>query len=118
MRILYVAMTRAREKLILLASYTDAEKELRKHLPDDPGAIAPEVLLHTKSAPTGSLWRHSAAGKRRPPLRAEGAVAENGGEPWLVRLVPGPKSSGRRKHVIFRKRSRYPLQRKTLTPSP
>ena len=92
MRILYVAMTRAREKLILLASYTDAEKELRKHLPDNPGPIAPEILLHTKSA---ADWIVMAALRRRESgaLRfgAEGAVAEDGGEPWLVRLVPAPE---------------------------
>ena len=88
MRILYVAMTRAREKLILLASYTDAEKELKKLLPDDPGPIAPEVLLHTKSA---ADWIVMAALRRRESdaLRfgAESAVVRDEGEPWLVRLI-------------------------------
>ena len=52
MRVLYVAMTRAREKLIITASYKNAEKEIDKikKLPGvEHGKISPVVLSGMKS---------------------------------------------------------------------
>ncbi len=48
LRVLYVAMTRAKEKLIILASYSDAEKTLGK-LPDASLPVPPAILESARS---------------------------------------------------------------------
>jgi len=49
LRVLYVAMTRAREKLIITAAVKDAEKEFEKLSRLSEGKIAPQVLEEAKS---------------------------------------------------------------------
>ena len=48
LRVLYVAMTRAREKLIITATFKDAEKELDRLSKLSGGNIAPQVLEDLK----------------------------------------------------------------------
>ncbi len=49
LRLLYVAMTRAREKLIMVMSFNEAEKELEKLLPDAGPNPEPEALFQLDS---------------------------------------------------------------------
>lgn len=49
MRVLYVAMTRAREKLVITAAYSDAEREMAKLLKDSSLPVPPQVLAGTHS---------------------------------------------------------------------
>ena len=49
LRILYVAMTRAREKLIITATYKDAANEIKKYSGIPGGKIPPEVLEDIRS---------------------------------------------------------------------
>jgi ATP-dependent helicase/nuclease subunit A len=49
LRLLYVAMTRAREKLIMVMSFADAEKELLRLLPDAGPHPEPEALAQLDS---------------------------------------------------------------------
>ena len=92
MRLLYVAMTRAQEKLILTAGLRDAGKNLARlgedaAFPLSPmalegqGSLGAWVLLHALTRPEGSVLR-SAAG-------LEAAAAPDLGAPWEIRLVPG-----------------------------
>ena len=53
MRLLYVAMTRARERLILTAAFPDPEKELEKLRPTAVPPLAPETLMR---APCMARW--------------------------------------------------------------
>lgn len=88
LRVLYVAMTRAREKLVLVASYADADKELEK-LSGSPLPVPPQVLRGARSAADWLLM----PALRRSDARAlrDGAgcpPAEGEGAPWLIRLLP------------------------------
>jgi len=49
LRVLYVAMTRAREKLIITAAYKDAEREVEKISKLSTARIAPQVLEEIKN---------------------------------------------------------------------
>ena len=76
LRLLYVAMTRAREKLIVTATYRDAEKETEKLSKLSGRNIAPQVLEEIKNM----------AGWILLPLAAEQDV-------WDVRIVPAELES-------------------------
>ena len=49
MRLLYVAMTRARERLFITAAFPDPEKELEKLRPAAQAPLAPETLMRAGS---------------------------------------------------------------------
>ncbi|MCL2151549.1 MAG: UvrD-helicase domain-containing protein [Oscillospiraceae bacterium] len=49
LRLLYVAMTRAREKLIITAAYRDADKEIEKLIKLSSGGISAQALEETKN---------------------------------------------------------------------
>ena len=92
MRLLYVAMTRAREKLILSMSLTDAEDTLSKLTPDATRPVAPAVaaaaqtpgrwlLLCALSRPeSGALWMSE---ESRPVFRGDFGPA------WDINLLRG-----------------------------
>ncbi len=92
MRLLYVGMTRAREKLLLCCGLTGGKKELKKLCADAGNPVEPQVLRESASvghwALLSALLRPEAA-----PLR-EWAQAEREAEGgfesvWDLRLVPG-----------------------------
>lgn len=95
LRVLYVAMTRAREKLIMLASYRDAESSLEK-LMDTPlpvpsgvsstaSCLADWIMMTALSRPESGAVRF---GRPAIPTAAEGRA-------WDVRLVrPALKGDG------------------------
>lgn len=87
LRVLYVAMTRAREKLIMVASYTDAARELTRMM-NTPLPAPAEVLLGAKSMADWILI----PALRRPEsdelrLGAPNVPCDTQGPPWLVRYV-------------------------------
>ncbi len=87
LRVLYVAMTRPREKLIMLCAFGDAEKELAK-LRNTPLPAPPELLGMAK---TMAEWILMPA-LRRPESEALRFGAPNipcdtGGDRWDVRLI-------------------------------
>ncbi len=91
LRVLYVGMTRAREKLIMLATFADAEKQVSR-LANMPLPVPPEVL---RSASSPAEWILMPA-LRRPESGAIRFGAPNipcgtAGKPWLVRLVTPPE---------------------------
>ena len=87
LRVLYVAMTRAREKLIITATLKDAEKELGKlsatGIARTSGEkIPPQVLEEAKSVAEWILL----------PLLGGESVAE-APEPWQVRIITAQGSA-------------------------
>ena len=94
LRVLYVAMTRAREKLIMVASYTDAARELTR-MRNTPLPAPAEVLLGAKSMADWILI----PALRRPEseeirLGAPNVPCDTQGPPWLVRYVTPERLSG------------------------
>ncbi len=87
LRVLYVAMTRAREKLIMLATYRDAEKDLSK-LQGTPLPVPPGV---STAVSTMAEWIMMAA-LRRPEsgairFGAPNVPCDTEGPAWDVRRV-------------------------------
>ena len=74
LRVLYVAMTRAREKLIITAALKDAGKQK----PGDSGKIAPEILEDIKH-PAGWILAalNTAPSRSAPLLRVENGESQN-----------------------------------------
>ncbi len=58
LRLLYVALTRAREKLIMVCTLRDVDKELNKLLPDVQLPVPPQLVSHL---PTMGHWVLAAA---------------------------------------------------------
>ena len=92
MRLLYVAMTRAREKLIMTMGLTGGPAALARIAPDAAVPLPPEtvaaapsvgrwLLLHALTRPEGEALR---AGLEYPP-----AVRETQSPPWEIRLLDG-----------------------------
>ena len=86
MRVLYVAMTRAREKLIMLATYTNAAKKIEKYA----SVPLPAPALVLEGAKSFAEWILCAA-MHRPegePLRlGNAAVTYTDGDKWDIRLI-------------------------------
>ena len=92
LRVLYVAMTRAREKLIMIATFADAERELKK-LSDLPLPIPPLIAQNVRCPADWVLM---------PALRREesrelqfgesSAPAQNCPDKWKIRLLPATAS--------------------------
>ena len=85
LRILYVAMTRAKEKLIIVATFADAGRELLK-LSKDAAAPVPPQVLENVNCLAGSfcpvLTRPEAG-----CLRGDGTAAPPGADSWDIRRV-------------------------------
>ncbi|MBR7082298.1 MAG: helicase-exonuclease AddAB subunit AddA [Oscillospiraceae bacterium] len=94
LRVLYVAMTRAREKLIITCAYKDAEKTMQKLRRDSSLPVEPQVLEDSKSV---AEWLLLAAMQRPEAcaLRAGecGFTTDDCGKPWRIELVEGGVSS-------------------------
>ncbi len=89
LRLVYVAMTRAREKLIMTCTVPDCEKTLPKLAEDAGSPVAPQALLDRESV---AQWLLLAAMGRPEAgaLRPFGmAAVEESGPPWDIRVVNG-----------------------------
>ncbi|HEX2986031.1 MAG TPA: helicase-exonuclease AddAB subunit AddA [Caproiciproducens sp.] len=107
LRVLYVAMTRAKEKLILVTTVKDAEKTLGKLAVrlTESDRIPPYVV---RSVNCISDWlllcalRHPSGGRLRDVAGALPGITANSGEPWSINLVYPPKEekkAGEQKEV-------------------
>jgi ATP-dependent helicase/nuclease subunit A len=96
LRVLYVAMTRAKEKLILVTTVKDAAKTLGKLATSltEESRIQPYVV---RSASCISDWlllcalRHPSGAKLRDLAGALPGITVNAKEPWSINLVYPPK---------------------------
>ncbi len=92
LRLLYVAMTRAREKLVLTMALPRAERVLSGLVEDADSPVAPQVLM---DCPSAGQWILLSVLNRRcgQPLRElaglSGAAELDYTIPWDVRLVDG-----------------------------
>jgi ATP-dependent helicase/nuclease subunit A len=103
LRILYVAMTRAKEKLILLASLSNAEKTLSKlalRLTPGEKRIQPYVV---RSAGSLADWlllcalRHPGGRELRSAAGSGEEIVVPAKEPWEIRLIQPQKTEGEEK---------------------
>ncbi len=87
LRILYVAMTRAREKLIILASYTDAEKKLTGMI-GTPLPVPP-VLMEKARSLADFILLPALSRPEFADLRSGSEVfaADPGDKRWAVNLI-------------------------------
>ena len=87
LRILYVAMTRAREKLIVVATFSDADRELLKLEKDAAAPVAPQVLENAPNMAAflllPALMRSEAECLRQCAARQ----TAGGGAPWDIRKI-------------------------------
>jgi ATP-dependent helicase/nuclease subunit A len=87
LRVLYVAMTRAREKLIMLCSYNDAKKELQK-FQNTELPVASELLQNSHSS---ADWIVMTALRRKEAekigMESELLPVKTEDEPWDISLV-------------------------------
>ncbi|HPE15997.1 MAG TPA: helicase-exonuclease AddAB subunit AddA [Oscillospiraceae bacterium] len=92
LRLLYVAMTRGKEKLILTCAVKDAEKTLRRLAPDVGRPVAPEALSGMQTAGdwvlTAVLTRPEAAALREA-AQVPYAPYEDDGDRWRIELHRG-----------------------------
>lgn len=94
LRVLYVAMTRARDKLVMLVTYSDAEREVAK-LANAPLPVPAELLAGCRSMAEWILL----PALRRPESDAirfgiPNVPCDTEGDPWAVRLVSAGAPSG------------------------
>ncbi len=93
LRLLYVAMTRAREKLILSLALTDGIKVLER-LREDLSAPVSPIALESQQSVGAWVLLHALTRPEAAPLRElaglpPGAEAENLGPAWDMRWVEG-----------------------------
>ena len=93
LRLLYVAMTRAKEKLILSVALTGGARDLEKLAGDADWPVDPQVLLACQSPGQWVLLHALCRPEGEPLRRAAGQGAEIPaaplGPPWDIRLVDG-----------------------------
>ena len=93
LRLLYVAMTRAREKLVMVCALTLGARELQRLAGDAGCPVEPQALLATQSAAQwvllAALARPDAGVLRRAADTYVEVTAEDCGPAWDIRWVPG-----------------------------
>jgi ATP-dependent helicase/nuclease subunit A len=87
LRVLYVAMTRAREKLIIVSTFADADKELSKLTKDASSPVPPVVLENTRSMAGWILLAALTRPEAKPLRTGETPASIDCGEPWVIRKV-------------------------------
>ena len=140
LRLLYVAMTRAKEKLVLTCALTGGARDLRRLAEDAACPVDPQALLTTQSAAQWVLLpvlaRPDAGALRRAMERDVPLTAADCGPAWDIRWVDGgdlaaaptfrraaaaaeePKAEGPDPAALAERLSwRYPHQADTLIPS-
>ncbi|NMA25259.1 MAG: hypothetical protein GX936_06295 [Clostridiales bacterium] len=93
LRILYVAMTRAKEKLIIVASFTDAGRELLK-LSKDAAAPVPPQVLENVNCLAGLILLPVLTRPEAGCLRGDGTAAPSGADSWDIRRVDADTIQG------------------------
>ena len=92
LRLLYVAMTRAREKLIMSIALTEGRKALERLVGEASSPVPPEVLERQQSVGAWILL-HALTRPEAEPLRAMAGepeqLAQNLGPEWDIRWVEG-----------------------------
>lgn len=86
LRILYVAMTRAREKLIIVASFADAGRELLK-LSKDAAAPVPPQVLENVNCLAGLILLPVLTRPEAGCLRGDDGAARSGEDAWDIRRI-------------------------------
>ncbi len=93
LRLLYVAMTRAKEKLILSVALTGGGKDLEKLAGDSGYPVDPQVLLGCQSVGQwvllAALCRPEGGALRRAAVREVAVPAAPFGPGWDIRFVDG-----------------------------
>ena len=140
LRLLYVAMTRAKEKLVLTCALTGGARDLRRLAEDAACPVDPQALLTTQSAAQWVLLpvlaRPDAGALRRAMERDVPLTTSDCGPAWDIRWVDGgdlaaaptfrrmaaaaeePKAEGPDPAALAERLSwRYPHQADTLIPS-
>ncbi len=97
LRVLYVAMTRAREKLILVSTFKDARRELDKFSRNAAAPAAPQVL-ESLNCFAGYILTPVLTRPEAACLRSDGVpVIETDDAKWDIRLIAAEKPEGVRK---------------------
>ncbi len=100
LRVLYVAMTRARERLIIVASFKDARRELDKLSQNAAAPAAPQVL-ETLNCYAGFILTPVLTRPEAACLRTEDVpVIMADDEPWDIRLVAAEKPGTTEKAAV------------------
>jgi len=87
LRILYVAMTRAREKLIMTCSFGDCEKHITKLAADASVPVSPQVLASSGSMADWVLLTALNRSESSAIRYGIPVVPYDKGEPWLMRII-------------------------------
>jgi len=94
LRVLYVAMTRAREKLIITMTFGDAQRELEKFAKVAQLPVPPQILRDVKSM-AGWLLLPALMRPETAALVDGETGTQRGGDEWDIRLVGAPAGRGR-----------------------
>ena len=100
LRVLYVAMTRAREKLIITATFADAAKELEKLGKLSGGQIPPQVLEDTKSM-SGWILLPILGAANSPPSSSRESESNGNAPVGATVPVARPSDTGT-SHIMLR----------------
>ena len=114
MRLLYVAMTRAKERLFITAAFKDPEKTIEKALPEAQPPLAPETLSRAGSMAQWLLLAALADGGRHLGLQVCRADPERTEAPERPRPEADAEALGElRRRLSFR----YPHEAAVELPS-
>ncbi|UOO36815.1 helicase-exonuclease AddAB subunit AddA [Oscillospiraceae bacterium CM] len=86
LRVLYVAMTRAREKLIIVSTFQDADKALQKLLRDAACPVEPQVLETVRNL-AGFILLPVLTRPEADCLRAGDSVTQQADGDWVIRRM-------------------------------
>ena len=116
-RLLYVAMTRARERLVMTATVKDPAGKLKKYAPAGPGPISPRILMRADST---APWLMRAAladgGETMDIILPESAAAEETEAAAEERPLP-PADPALTAQIGERLAWRYPYEASVSLPS-
>ncbi len=87
LRVLYVALTRAREKLIITAAFADAERELKRLTRDAVIPVAPQVLEGARSQSDFILLPVLTRPEADCLREGDAGVYTDDGSAWYIRRV-------------------------------
>ncbi len=97
LRVLYVAMTRAKEKLIMLVTYKNAQREISR-LSGIPIPAPPQFLEETHSAADWLLITALHRPESEPIRFGLPMVPCNDGSVWKIHLIKGPEEPTERRN--------------------
>ncbi len=94
LRVLYVAMTRAKNRLIMVTSYKDAVKQIEKRALDAEYPAQPAILSGTASYGDWMLLTAMTRPEFSGVCETGNAFNPNTGTPWKIRLIKFEHVSG------------------------